>query len=82
MSGIANVFEAQFRAQVLDGGGNVLADEPVMATCGTGCWGPFKASVPYDRGQGAVRHAAGVSTHPPRTARPINVTEYRVWLTP
>ena len=27
--------------------GTVLADEPVMATCGTGCWGTFKADVPY-----------------------------------
>ncbi len=81
MSGIANVFEAQFRAQVLDGGGNVLADEPVMASCGTGCWGSFKASVPYtvDMAQyGTLR----VYEPSAKDGSPINVTEYRVWLTP
>ena len=60
MSGIANVFEAQFRAQILDGKGNILADEPVTASCGTGCWGTFRARLPYDRREGPVRHAPGV----------------------
>jgi hypothetical protein len=81
MSGIANVFEAQFQVQVLDGDGTILADEPVMASCGTGCWGSFKASVPYtvDRAQyGTLR----VYEPSAKDGSPINVTEYRVWLTP
>ena len=48
VTGLANVFEATFRVQVLDGKGKVLADQQVMATCGTGCWGSFKADVPYN----------------------------------
>ena len=60
MSGIANVFEAQFRVQILDADGSLLADEPVTATCGTGCWGSFRTSVPYTVDEGPVRHAAGL----------------------
>jgi len=33
--GMANVFEATFRVQILDAGGRALADAPVTATCGT-----------------------------------------------
>ena len=39
VTGNANVFEASFRLAILDGSGRVLVDEPVMATCGTGCRG-------------------------------------------
>ena len=81
MSGIANVFEARFRVQVLDADGSLLADEPVTATCGTGCWGSFKTSVPYtvDKAQyGTLR----VFEPSARDGSPTNVTEYRVWLTP
>jgi germination protein M len=81
MSGIANVFEAQFRVQVLDGTGHVLADDPVTASCGTGCWGTFRARVPYDiaRAQyGTLR----VFEPSAKDGSPVNVTEYRVWLTP
>ena len=27
--------------------GNVIADQQVMASCGTGCWGTFRADLPY-----------------------------------
>jgi germination protein M len=48
VSGIANVFEAVFFVEVRDAAGDTLAKERVMATCGTGCWGTFDVSIPYD----------------------------------
>jgi Sporulation and spore germination/Immunoglobulin-like domain of bacterial spore germination len=48
VSGIANVFEAVFFVEVRDGDGHTLAKRRVMATCGTGCWGTFDVSIPYD----------------------------------
>jgi hypothetical protein len=48
VSGIANVFEAVFFVQVRDEDGRTLAKERVTASCGTGCWGAFDVSIPYD----------------------------------
>ena len=45
--GLANVFEATFQVKLLDAGGRTLAEQSVMATCGTGCWGTFDATVPF-----------------------------------
>jgi germination protein M len=79
--GLANVFEATFHAGILDGGGHKLADGPVMATCGTGCWGTFDVTLPYRvtaPGWGTLQvyelSAADGSV--------VNLTEYPVWLTP
>lgn len=81
LGGLANVFEATFRVSVLNAKGTVLADQRVMASCGTGCWGSFKASVPYEIGK-AQYGTLRVYEPSPRDGSPINVTEYRVWLTP
>ncbi len=81
VAGLANVFEATFRVQVLDGKGNVLADKQVMATCGTGCWGSFKTDVPYAIGK-AQYGTLRVFDLSAKDGTPENVTEYRVWLTP
>jgi hypothetical protein len=81
VSGIANVFEATFQVQVLDGKGNVVGEKTVMATCGTGCWGSFKANVPYTIGK-AQYGTLRVFDYSARDGQPENVTEYRVWLTP
>ena len=57
VSGIANVFEAVFFVEVRDADGATLAKERVMASCGTGCWGTFDVSIPYDvsaRQEGSV----------------------------
>ena len=48
VSGIANVFEAVFFVEIRDADGDTLAKERVMATCGTGCWGTFDVTIPYD----------------------------------
>ena len=81
MGGIANVFEATFRAQVLDAKGGVLADEQVMATCGTGCWGTFKKDIGYTLAK-AQYGTLRVFEPSAKDGSPTNVTEYRVWLTP
>ena len=79
--GMANVFEAAFRAEVLDPLGRVLADAPVTATCGTGCWGTFDVTIPYHVGKagwGTLR----VFEPSAKDGSPTSVTEYPVWLTP
>jgi germination protein M len=81
VTGSANVFEATFRIAILDGGGKVLADEQAMATCGSGCRGTFDTSVPYTvaRAQyGTLR----VYEPSAKDGTPMNVRDYRVWLTP
>ena len=81
VSGIANVFEATFRAQILDAKGTVLADQQVMASCGTGCWGTFLAELAYpvDTAQYGTLRVFNLSA---RDGSVENLTEYRVWLTP
>ena len=81
VTGLANVFEATFRVQILDGKGNVLADKQVMATCGTGCWGSFKTDVPYTIGK-AQYGTLRVFDLSAKDGTPENVTQYRIWLTP
>jgi hypothetical protein len=45
VAGVANVFEASLVVQVVDADGHVVHEEPVMATCGTGCWGTFATQI-------------------------------------
>lgn len=81
VSGLANVFEAQFRLTVLDSGGRAVADMPVSATCGTGCWGTFAAKVVYTvtTAQWGTLRAFEPS---PKDGSPIHVVDYPVWLMP
>ncbi len=81
IAGIANVFEATFRAQILDAKGKVLVDQQVMASCGTGCWGTFRKDLAYTvaKGQYGTLRVFNLSA---KDGSPENVTEYRVWLTP
>lgn len=81
LRGLANVFEAMFRVQLLDGDGDLLADEAVMATCGTGCWGGFLTKVRYEVAT-AQYGTLRVFEPSAKDGSPINVTEYLVWLTP
>jgi hypothetical protein len=46
ISGVANVFEARFFVELRDANDS-LARQAVMATCGSGCWGTFEATIPY-----------------------------------
>jgi germination protein M len=81
VTGNANVFEATFRIAILDGGGKVLADKMVMATCGSGCRGTFDVTLAYTIGKaqyGTLR-AYNLSA---KDGSPEAIRNYRVWLTP
>ncbi len=45
VEGIANVFEATLNVAVVDRAGEIVHEEFVMATCGTGCWGEFSTRI-------------------------------------
>ena len=81
VTGNADVFEATFRMAILDGSGKVLADEQVMATCGTGCRGTFDITIPYtvSKAQYGTLKAYNLSA---KDGSPEAIREYRVWLTP
>jgi hypothetical protein len=81
VTGLANVFEAQFRLMVLDAAGRTVTDMPVMATCGTGCWGTFDAHVSY-RVSLAQLGTLRVFDASAKDGKPEHVVEYPVWLTP
>ena len=79
--GSADVFEATFRISILDGSGKVIADQQVMATCGSGCRGTFDTSIAYDvaKAQYGTLHVYEPSA---KDGSPVNIRDYRVWLTP
>ena len=81
VTGLANVFEAQFRVAVIDHNGKVLVDRPVLATAGTGTWGSFDLMLSYDVSSaqwGALR-VWDISEY---SGRPVAVREYPVYLRP
>jgi hypothetical protein len=81
VTGLANVFEAQFQVQVLDDHRRVLVEAPVLATCGTGCWGTFDVTVRYSvptAQWGTLR----VFDPSAKDGTPTDVREYPIWLTP
>jgi germination protein M len=81
VTGLANVFEAQFRVALLDGRGHVLVDRAVIASCGTGCWGSFAVTLCY-RVSAAQWGSLKVWDNSARDGRPVDVRIYPVWLTP
>jgi spore germination protein GerM len=57
LTGSANVFEAVFQIEVVDGEGLIVAEERVMPSAGTGTRGTFEVSVdvePWRPGLGAI----------------------------
>jgi spore germination protein GerM len=81
VTGLANVFEAQFRIALLDRDARVLVDRPVLATCGTGCWGHFDVTLEYDV-PAAQWGTLRVWDPSERDGSPENVREYPVYLGP
>jgi len=81
VSGVANVFEATFRIQVLDGNGHSVANQPAMAACGTGCWGTFDVTVHYtvSAAQWGTLRVYDLSAKDGAREHTVN---YPVWLTP
>jgi len=47
LSGMANVFEAQFNMQLVSADGKVLVDQPIHATAGSGTRGTFDVTFPF-----------------------------------
>jgi immunoglobulin-like protein involved in spore germination/sporulation and spore germination protein len=80
-TGLAYAFEAQFRLQLVAADDTTLVDTAVHASCGTGCWGTFDVTVPYAvaAAQWGTLRVFELSA---ADSRPVNVTEYPVWLTP
>lgn len=81
VTGLANVFEAQFRIALLDRNDEVLVDAPVLATCGTGCWGRFDVTLSYDvsTAQWGTLRVWDISE---ANGKPVAVREYPVYLRP
>jgi sporulation and spore germination protein/immunoglobulin-like protein involved in spore germination len=81
VTGLANVFEAQFRIALLDRNDKVLVDVPAVATCGTGCWGRFDVTLSYDvsSAQWGTLRVWDISES---SGRPVAVREYPVYLRP
>jgi germination protein M len=81
VTGMANVFEAQFRVQVLSGAGTVLTDQPVTASCGTGCWGAFDVTLHYSvsSAQWGTLRVFDLSA---KDGKREHVVDYPVWLAP
>jgi germination protein M len=48
IAGSANVFEANVSVKILDENDEVIAETFTTATCGTGCRGTYRVSVPYE----------------------------------
>lgn len=81
VTGLTRVFEATFAIRVFDADGSVVADVlPVTATCGTGCWGTFDVTIPYDvpSDQWGTLRVYELSA---KDGQPINIRDYPVWLT-
>lgn len=79
--GGANVFEANVSLEILDASGKQIARTFTTATCGSGCRGTFRFSVPYEvdeKQEGTIvvhdDDAAGAG-HPPHEVRiPVTLT--------
>jgi sporulation and spore germination protein/immunoglobulin-like protein involved in spore germination len=81
IAGLTRVFEATFRIRLIDAAGSTLADQQVMASCGSGCWGSFDLTLAY-----AVRTpqwgTLRIYNPSAKDGRPEDVREEPVWLTP
>ena len=82
--GTANVFEAQFRIAIVAPDGTVLADVPVMASCGTGCRGTFDVTVPYEASADAAEGLGTLRVYDlsAKDGTRQDVRNYAVLLTP
>jgi spore germination protein GerM len=81
MVGNANVFEAQFMATIVNNDGLIIAEVPVMASCGTGCRGTFDVTIPYNV-TSSQPGALIVWDASAQDGSQENIREYPVLLTP
>jgi germination protein M len=81
ITGLTDVAEAQFQVEILDATGKSLTDQPVHASCGSGCWGTFDVTLSYTVAtaqQGTLR----VYDQSAQDGSRIHVVDYPVTLTP
>jgi len=81
ITGLANVFEGQFHVEILDATGHSLGDQPVHASCGTGCWGTFDVTIPVTIATAQAGTLRVYDTSEQGGARQ-HVVDYPVTLTP
>lgn len=74
LTGTANVFEAVFRANVVNWDGLIIADEVVTASSGTGTRGTFDVTIPFDV-ESPGRGALIVFAESPKDGAPMDVVE-------
>jgi len=79
VTGTANVFEAVFRINIVDGDGLIIADERVQASSGTGTRGIFDVTVKYPSGH-AGQGSLIVFENSAKDGSPINVVEIPIVL--
>lgn len=79
VTGTANVFEAVFRINIVDGGGLIIADERVQASSGTGTRGTFDVTIKYPAGH-AGQGSLIVFENSAKDGSPVNVVETPVVL--
>jgi len=77
LSGLANVFEAQFAVQLVDANGELLLDQPVHATAGTGTWGTFNVTFPIAVST-TVQCTLRVFDSSPKDGRPIDEVDVHI----
>ena len=78
--GTANTFEAVFRVAVVDGDGRIVAEEWVMASAGSGTWGTFDVTIPYDTPDSGIGAVVTWYDSPADGSR-TDIREYPVGLT-
>ena len=79
VQGLSNVFEAVSQIMLTNDDGLPLFENAVMASCGTGCWGDWEVSVPYEVDRDQVG-ALIVWEYSAKDGSRINIREYPVLL--
>lgn len=79
VTGSANVFEAQFQAEVTDATGAVLARQSIHATSGSGTRGSFDASIAYHLTAGGPATLSVYDTSPKDGSR-VDVVQIPLYL--
>lgn len=73
--GCANVFEATVAWRLLDRDGTLLDEGNTLASCGTGCVGTFRTTVPVASGEGRGEVVLQVFWGSPRDGEPLDLAE-------
>jgi spore germination protein GerM len=81
ITGTANVFEAVFRANIVNWDGLIIADEVVTATSGTGQRGTFDATIPFKVNEAGLGSLI-VFSDSPKDGSQTNVVEIPLRLEP